>query len=96
MSSSRYSAELQTDTALRWLVLVTGAGLGLIGLLLTLSLPVHVAIAGAGALAWCGYLVRELRNTMRAHTATRGLRIAADGSLRRLDAAGCWRPARLL
>lgn len=96
MSSRRYSAELQTDLLLRRLVLLTGAGLGLVGLLLTLRLPVHFAIAGAVALAWSGYFTCQLRKTMRAYAATRGLRIAADGSLRRLDATGRWRPARLL
>ena len=96
MSSSRYSAELQTDPALRRLVLLSGVGLGAIGLLLTLRLPVHPALAGTGALGWSAYTAWELCKAMSGYATTRVLRIAADGSLRRRDATGCWRPARLL
>lgn len=96
MPSNAYSAELRPDPCLRRLVLCSGAGLGLLGVVAILTLPWPPAWCAAAAVAWAGVVVWELAGLRSAWAECRALRIRADGSAAALGRDGRWRPVALL
>ncbi|MGI9237200.1 MAG: hypothetical protein ACR2QZ_07370 [Woeseiaceae bacterium] len=96
MSSNRYFAELQPDTTLRMLIMVSGIGLGFVGEILIVALPFHAAALIVGGGAWLAFAVREQAKLLSAFRRYGRLRIGVGGSLMRLDSEGCWREGRLL
>ena len=96
MSSSKYSAELATQQKLRVLVLLSGVGLGAMGLVLIFRLPLHFAVTAGMALAWSVLTLSELAAIYQGFRGRCGLRVCADGSLLQRDCEGCWRAAELL
>lgn len=96
MSSSTFSAELQPDCTLRWIVLLSGAGLAGIGILLIVTLPLHAAAIVTAAGTWLALCAQELVRIRRGFALCRRMRIAPGGSMLLLQADGQWRTARLL
>lgn len=96
MSSNVYSAELVPDPALRVLVLLSGIGLGIVGLRLILGLALPASAIGLGVAVWLYFMLSEISVLARQFRISHGLRLYADCSLMRLDQEGRWRPVQLL
>ena len=96
MSSGAYSAELSCDTALRYVVLSTGALAAFVGMVLILTMPVHASLRLLGCCAWLLMSGLELYRMRCAYARFLKLRITACGDAWVRDRHGDWQAARLL
>ena len=96
MSSNVYSAEIFPDPFLRQLVLVSGALLGIAGILLIGSLALSVALRAAGAALWGLTTFRELVVLRRAWASCLALRFAENGAVEIRGPDLEWHAARLV
>ena len=96
MSSGKYSAELRPDALLRRLVVLSGAGLAMLGVAVIFTLPLHAGVLIAASVGWLLLCARELVVACRRFSNCRRLRISVGGEILLLDAGGTWHPARLL
>ena len=95
MSSSTFSTELRPEPRLRWLVVLSGVGMLLLGLVVISSMSAGVAVRVPGALAWLGVGGYQLHRLVRCYQLCRRIRINEDGSAEIATAGGAWRVAEL-
>ena len=96
MSSNEYSAELRPDPILRFLVLLSGILLCVVGLVLIPGLALPAPAIGLGVALWFYYMLLAITVLAREFRNCRGLKVYPDCSLLRLDRESRWRPVRLL
>ena len=94
MSSTEYSAALQTDPRLRRIVTGSGVLLGLIGILVILQLPVDSWVRVSACALWITSSIREYRQLQRGWAECHALRFSGTGDVAILGGDGVWHPAR--
>ena len=95
MSSSAFLTELEPVPWLRWLVLISGSVMLLLGLLIIYLMAVNPAVRFMTASAWLPIGLLELRRIAHGYRNCERLRIFADGSAAIADATGTWCKASL-
>ena len=95
MSSSEFLTEIEPLPWLRWLVLVSGAALLLLGLVVISQMTMDPAIRIAAAAVWLSVGLLQLGRFVQGYRRCRRLRLYADGSAAIADASGAWHKAQL-
>ena len=96
MSSIAYSTELRPDPRLRRLVLGSGIGLLVLGLIMIAAMSISTPARWGLALAWTLLATRQLWVLVRHYAGVRQIRIYADGSATIAAADDAWHAAAVL
>lgn len=95
MSYSTFSTELTPDARLRHVVLLSGASLGILGLVVIAALPLGKALKLLAAVAWFAFSAWEILHIAKGYKRCQRIRIAADGSAAVQTCQGDWVDAAL-
>ena len=90
MSSTTYSACLTPDPKLRRVVLGSGCGLAVAGLVLILQMPIAASLRTVAVLLWVGVSYRELLRFRRCYKIYSAIHVLAGGEVRLLNADQQW------